>query len=69
MTVRNGDGQEIKAMVYVMTKGHEAPARPSIGYFSGIVEGFQQNGMDTRPLAEALEQLGINSAGKRVNTA
>ena len=69
VTVRNGDGQEIKAMVYVMTKGHEAPARPSIGYFSGIVEGFQQTGMDTRPLAEALEQLGINSAGKRVNTA
>lgn len=68
VTVHTQDGEEIRAMVYTMTKGHEAAAMPTAGYFNGIVEGFDQNGMDTQPLFEALEQTKA-SAGRRMNTA
>lgn len=54
VTVETDDGQQIKAMVYVMTKGHEAPAMPSDGYFRGIVEGFRQNGMNPQSVENAL---------------
>ena len=54
VTVETEDGQRIKAMVYVMTKGHEAPAIPGSGYFWGIVEGFRQNGMDPASVMDAL---------------
>lgn len=67
VTVETEDGQKIKAMVYVMTKGHEAPAMPTGGYFWGIVEGFQQNGMDPQPVKDALyeteSELKINAVG------
>lgn len=56
VTVETEDGQKIKAMVYVMTKGHEAPAIPSGHYFRGIVEGFLQNGMDPQPVEIALNE-------------
>lgn len=67
VTVETEDGQKIKAMVYVMTKGHESPAMPSGYYFQGIVEGFRQNGMDPEPVIDALcdteRKLGIDTAG------
>lgn len=53
VTVETQDGQRIKAMVYVMTKGHEAPAIPTRGYFDGIVDGFRQNGMDPTTVMDA----------------
>ena len=55
VTVIRKDGSKVKAMVYVMTKGHEALAQPTDGYFDGILQGFMQNGMDTAKLFEALE--------------
>ena len=67
VTVETEDGERIKAMVYVMTKGHEAPALPSGGYFQGIVEGFRQNRMDARVVEDALydteKELGVNAVG------
>lgn len=67
VTVETEDGERIKAMVYVMTKGHESPAMPSGGYFRGIVEGFRQNGMNPEPVELALydteSELGINAVG------
>lgn len=56
VTVETEDGQRRKAMVYVMTKGHEAPAMPSRSYYDGILEGFHQNGMDAEPLQNALHE-------------
>lgn len=59
VTVETEDGKRIKAMVYVMTKGHEAPAIPSNGYFRGIVEGFKQNGMNPISVLTALHETAI----------
>ncbi len=44
-----------RVMVYVMTpKNAEIAADPSRWYFSGILQGYKQNGLDPRPLFEAL---------------
>lgn len=58
VTVETGTGDRIKAMVYVMTKGHERPALPSLEYYKGIIEGFRQNGMDETPVCKALVETG-----------
>lgn len=58
VTVETRDGERVKAMVYVMTKGHEAPALPSRGYYQGIIDGFRQNGMDEATVQEALVETG-----------
>ena len=67
LMVETEDGQRIKAMAYVMTKGHGSPAMPTGSYFYGILEGFHQNGMDPQGLVDALceteRKLGINVTG------
>lgn len=67
VTVTTEDGERIRAMVYTMTKGHEAPAMPTGGYFQGIIDGFLQNGMDPQPVKDALydteSELGIDAVG------
>ena len=54
VTVETEDGRRVRAMVYVMTKGHEAPALPTLGYYKGILDGFRQNGMDDTVVQEAM---------------
>ena len=51
-------GQQISAMVYVMTREKErVPSMPTRGYFSGILEGFQQNGLPVKSLEKAISKL------------
>ena len=56
VTVVDGDGREIKAMVYVMTPRYDRPALPSESYYNGIADGFEQNGIPTETLEAALEE-------------
>ena len=45
-------------MVYVMTREKErVPSMPTRGYFIGILEGFQQNGLPVKSLEEAISKL------------
>ena len=51
-------GQQVSAMVYVMTREKErVPSMPTRGYFIGILEGFQQNGLPVKSLEQALNNL------------
>ena len=50
------DGERREAMVYVMTDKDRDPALPCTDYFTGIVDGFTENGMDPRPVWDALEE-------------
>lgn len=47
------DGKEVSAMGYIMTPGH-ALGVPSEGYADIIWEGYEQCGLDTKPLADAI---------------
>lgn len=59
VTVRDKGGQEITVMAYVMTGGDwwRDPAPPSLDYYLGIQEGYQQNGLPLAPLNKALTHL------------
>lgn len=48
------DGEEVSAMVYVMTRGHVYGA-PDDSYLNGIKEGYAAAGFDTAVLDEAVE--------------
>ena len=51
-------GQQISAMVYVMTREKERePSMHTRGYFSGMMEGFQQNGLPVKSLEKAISKL------------
>ena len=47
-------GEEVNAMAYVMTPGHEL-GMPSAAYLNTIMEGYRQAGFEFDPLMEALE--------------
>lgn len=49
------DGQEQKAMVYIMN-GDRTLAEPSMGYYDCIQQGYVGNGLDLSYLERALEQ-------------
>lgn len=55
ITLSTKSGQQVSAMVYVMTREKErVPSMPTRGYFIGILEGFQQNGLPVKSLEQAL---------------
>lgn len=54
VTVRMQNGEQYEAMVYVMTPAYRDPALPGRDYLEGIVEGFQENGMDPEPVWAAV---------------
>lgn len=56
VTVRDAEGREYSVMAYVMTGLFREPALPSPFYFQGIRDGYAQNGMDEKPLEDALMQ-------------
>ena len=56
VTVHDNSGREYTVMAYVMTDLFREPAMPSPFYFDGIRDGFRQNGMDEKPLLEAITQ-------------
>ncbi len=47
------DGKEVSAMGYIMTPGHELGI-PSDAYADVIWEGYEQCGLDTKPLEDAI---------------
>lgn len=49
------DGKTMSAMGYVMTPGHELGI-PSAGYADTIREGYEQCGLDTKPLEDAIQK-------------
>lgn len=49
-------GKSCEVMAYVMDERYQEPVPPSLFYYSGIVEGYQQNGMDLTPLQDAKER-------------
>jgi gamma-glutamylcyclotransferase (GGCT)/AIG2-like uncharacterized protein YtfP len=59
VTIATTNGPQ-KAMIYVMAKQFESiPALPSEHYFEIIRNGYQDNNLDTTPLAEALANTRI----------
>ena len=58
ITLYTKSGQQVSAMVYVMTREKErVPSMPTRGYFIGILEGFQQNGLPEKSLEKAISKL------------
>lgn len=49
------DGKTMSAMGYVMTPGHELGI-PSAGYADTIREGYEQCGLDAKPLEDAIQK-------------
>ncbi len=51
-------GKQVQAMVYVMTHEKERlPTMPTRSYYTGIQEGFRQNGLPEQALKDALSNL------------
>ena len=50
VTVRDRAGQSYTVMAYIMTERYREPALPSNLYYSGILEGYRQNGLPTASL-------------------
>ena len=55
VTVRDGLGQELSVMAYVMDGRFREPHLPSTTYYNGILEGYHQNDMPTDSLKRAWE--------------
>ena len=58
ITLHTKSGKQVQAMVYVMTREKERlPTMPTRSYYTGIQEGFRQNGLSERSLKAALSNL------------
>ena len=58
ITLRTNSGKQVQAMVYVMTHEKERlPTMPTRSYYTGIQEGFRQNGLPEQSLKAALSNL------------
>ena len=58
ITLRTNSGKQVQAMVYVMTHEKERlPTMPTRSYYTGIQEGFRQNGLPEQALKDALSNL------------
>ena len=58
LTLSTKSGQQVSAMVYVMTREKERiPSMPTRAYYIGILEEFQQNGLPVKSLEQALNNL------------
>ena len=55
INVKMDDGKSVDAIVYVMTKNRKGIYPPFKDYFRVCEIGYIENGIDTRPLNEALE--------------
>ena len=55
--LRTKSGKQVQAMVYVMTHEKERlPTMPTRSYYTGIQEGFRQNGLPMKTLEQSLLQ-------------
>ena len=53
VTVRDGLGQELSVMAYIMDERFREPMLPTESYYNGILEGYRQNGLPVRALKTA----------------
>lgn len=52
------DGKVRTAMIYVMARKYESmPALPDERYLEIILKGYRDNGLDSRPVLEAIERM------------
>ena len=58
ITLCTKSGKQVQAMVYVMTHEEERlPTMPTRSYYTGIQEGFRQNGLPEQALKDTLSDL------------
>lgn len=71
VTVRDGQGQEFSSLVYVMDGRFREPELPSPGYYHGILEGYQQNGLPVAELKKAWDHVvqEVHEATAQINVA
>ncbi len=56
VTVMDKAGNTYTVMAYIMTREYERePAYPSISYYTGIAQGYEQNGIPLKTLKDALK--------------
>lgn len=56
--VKNKGGKSYECMVYTMNAPYkDCPARPSGYYLAGILRGCEQNGIDKKPIMEAVRRV------------
>ncbi|WP_164489127.1 gamma-glutamylcyclotransferase family protein [Ruminococcus sp. Marseille-P6503] len=56
----NFRGERKTAVVYIMGNDYEWPSLPQKNYLDGITQGYLEHGLDTAPLAEALNRTAIS---------
>lgn len=49
-------GKRETAIAYIMEKNHAVPSLPQKNYLDGITQGYLEHGLDTAPLADALNR-------------
>ncbi len=71
VTVKNARGQKFTVMAYMMTERYLIPAIPPEGYYSGIEEGYRQNGLPVERLQDAWTQAvkEVDADTRRINAA
>lgn len=58
VNVKTVDNREIEGMMYVMNPKFEV-GLPSHTYFMTVLEGYMDNGMDVKPLMQALSKSSV----------
>ena len=68
LTVANRLGKQHTAMAYVMNAPYkERPAAPNAGYLDGILQGCEQNGINTGPILTAAQDA-FQLAGQKAKS-
>ena len=71
VTVRDSEGRSLSAMVYIMDARFREPMLPTVSYYNGILEGYQQNGLPTAALKKAWDHAvqEVHQETKRINAS
>lgn len=71
VTVRDGLGRSLSAMVYIMDERFREPMLPTDSYYNGILEGYRQNGLPVTALKQAWDHAvrEVHHETERVNAA
>ena len=71
VTVRDGLGRSLSAMVYIMDERFREPMLPTDSYYNGILEGYRQNGLPVTVLKQAWDHAvrEVHQETERINAA
>lgn len=71
VTVRDGLGRSLSAMVYIMDERFREPMLPTDSYYNGILEGYRQNGLPVTALKQAWDHavVEVHQETERINAA